>query len=88
MEEILGYLAAFCTTVAFIPQAMQVYKSKETKDISLWMFIIFNLGIVFWLLYGLMIKSYPIIVANATTLIFAMYVLITKIKLDVLHHKG
>lgn len=83
MDTILGYLAAFCTTLAFVPQALKVYKSKHTKDISIGMFSLMNIGIVLWLIYGFLITSYPIIIANAVTIIFSMYILITKIRLDV-----
>ena len=83
MESYLGYLAAFCTTVAFIPQAVKVYKTKHTKDISLGMFSLLNFGFVFWLIYGIILNSYPIILANAITIIFAIYILVTKLRLDV-----
>jgi MtN3 and saliva related transmembrane protein len=88
MESYLGFLAAFCTTIAFIPQAVKVYKSKHTKDISLGMFSLLNIGLVLWLWYGLMIESYPIIISNAVTIIFALYILITKIRLDVVTSKN
>ncbi|HMN50093.1 MAG TPA: SemiSWEET transporter [Ignavibacteriaceae bacterium] len=84
METTIGYLAAFCTTIAFIPQAIKVYKSKHTKDISMGMFLLMNAGLIFWLIYGIMIFSYPIIWANAVTIIFAFYILIMKIKIDFL----
>lgn len=87
MESYLGYLAAFCTTVAFIPQAVKVYKTKHTKDISLGMFSLLNFGFVFWLIYGIMLDSYPIILANAVTIIFAVYILIIKLRLDVFQSK-
>ena len=87
MESYLGFLAAVCTTIAFIPQVVKVYKSKHTKDISLGMFSLLNLGIVLWICYGLMINSYPVVIANAITIILASYILITKIKLDVLSSK-
>jgi MtN3 and saliva related transmembrane protein len=87
MESFLGFIAAFCTTIAFIPQAVKIYKSKHTKDISLGMFSLLNIGIVLWLWYGLIIKSYPIIISNAVTLAFALYILITKISLDVFASK-
>ena len=77
MDTILGYLAAFCTTLAFVPQALKVYKSKHTQDISIGMFSLMNIGIVLWLVYGFLITSYPIIIANAVTIIFSMYILIT-----------
>jgi MtN3 and saliva related transmembrane protein len=83
MESYLGYLAAFCTTIAFIPQAIKVYKSKHTKDISLGMFSLLNAGFVLWLWYGILILSYPIIIANAITIVIAVYIFITKLRLDV-----
>lgn len=83
MESYLGYLAAFCTTIAFIPQAVKVYKTKHTKDISLGMFSLLIAGFVFWLWYGILLLSYPIILANAVTILIAVYILITKLRLDV-----
>jgi len=83
MESYLGYLAAFCTTIAFIPQAIKVYKSKHTKDISLGMFSLLNAGFVLWLWYGILILSYPIIIANAITIVIAVYIFITKLRRDV-----
>jgi len=87
MESYLGYLAAFCTTIAFIPQAIKVYKSKHTKDISLGMFSLLIAGFILWLWYGILLLSYPIILANAFTILIAIYILIAKLKLDVLPSK-
>ena len=87
MESYLGYLAAFCTTIAFIPQAVKVYKTKHTKDISLGMFSLLIAGFVLWLWYGILLLSYPIILANAVTLIIAIYILNIKLKLDVFTSK-
>lgn len=84
MESTIGYMAAICTTIAFIPQAIKVYKSKHTRDISIGMFLLMNAGLVFWLVYGILILSYPIILANAITIIFALYILFMKIKVDYL----
>jgi len=88
MESYLGYLAAFCTTIAFIPQAVKVYKSKHTKDISLGMFSLLIAGFVLWLWYGILLSSYPIILANAVTVLIATYILITKLRLDVFTYKN
>ena len=77
---ILGYLAAFCTTLAFIPQVMHTLKTKSTKDISLFMYLIFIIGVFSWFLYGISINSLPIIVANGITFILALIVLIEKIR--------
>lgn len=84
MESTIGYIAAICTTIAFIPQAIKVYKSKHTRDISIGMFLLMNAGLFFWLVYGILILSYPIILANAITIIFALYILFMKIKVDYL----
>ena len=78
-QELIGFLAAFCTTIAFIPQALKVWKTKSTKDISLMMFIIFSFGVLCWLVYGLLIFNLPIIVANTITLTLSIYILINKI---------
>ena len=76
----IGYFAAFCTTIAFLPQAIKVYKSKSTKDISLYMFLIFTIGVLSWLIYGLIINDWPVILANAVTLVLSLFILIYKIK--------
>ena len=76
----IGFFAAFCTTIAFLPQAIKVYKSKSTKDISLYMFLIFTIGVLSWLIYGIIIRDLPIIFANAVTLILSFFILIYKIK--------
>lgn len=88
MESYLGFLAACCTTIAFIPQTVKVYKSKHTKDISMGMFSLLNIGLVLWLWYGLIIESFPIIISNAITIILELYILITKIRLDVFTSKS
>ena len=71
----IGFFAAFCTTIAFLPQAIKVFKTKSTKDISLYMFIIFTIGVLSWLIYGLIINDLPIILANAVTLILSIFIL-------------
>lgn len=84
MNEIIGYLAAFCTTIAFIPQAYKVYHSKRTGDISLGMFSLMTTGVFLWLVFGIVERSNPIIAANAITLTLAAYILFMKIKLDLI----
>jgi MtN3 and saliva related transmembrane protein len=79
-SKYIGFFGAFCTTVAFLPQALKVYKTKSTKDISLSMFIIFTVGVLSWLLYGINISDLPIILANSITLILSIFILIYKIK--------
>lgn len=77
-----GYLAAFCTTASFLPQVIKVIKTRHTKDISLGMFLLMTAGVSFWLIYGLMISSPPIIMANTVTVMLSFYILFMKIKLD------
>ena len=76
----IGFIAAILTTAAFIPQAIKIVISKNTKSISLGMYIIFNLGILFWLIYGILKLDLPIIFANAITLAFTATILIFKLK--------
>jgi len=76
----IGFFAAFCTTISFLPQAIKVYKSKSTKDISLYMFLIFTIGTFCWLIYGVVISSVPIMAANTITLILSLFILIYKIR--------
>ena len=76
--ELLGYLAGALTTVSLVPQVIQVYRTRSTQDVSLGMFLLFSLGVLAWLLYGLWIDSPPVIVANALTLVLALSVLWAK----------
>ena len=78
--ELIGYLAAALTTLSFIPQVVQVWRTKHTKDISLGMYSVFTAGIVVWLIYGLLLGSVPIIIANCITIVLAGSVLIMKLK--------
>lgn len=75
-----GYLAATCTTVSFLPQIIKILKEKEAKDISIGMYLIFTFGVMFWLIYGIMLNELPIILANSITLVFACTVLFLKYK--------
>lgn len=80
MKELIGLMAAILTTASFIPQVYKVYKTKSVKDISLWMFLLFTLGVLLWLVYGLIISNLPIIIANFFTFIMALYILLAKIR--------
>ena len=80
VSEYIGFFAALSTTVAFLPQAIKVYQTKSTKDISLLMFLIFTVGVLSWLIYGFIINDYPVILANAVTLILSLFILFYKIK--------
>jgi MtN3 and saliva related transmembrane protein len=80
--ELLGFAAAFCTTIAFLPQAIKVIRTRDTSALSLTMYAVFNLGVALWLAYGLIRSDMAIIVANIVTLILALSILCTKIYND------
>lgn len=80
ITDIIGYLAAFGTTVSFLPQAIETIQTKNTSGISLAMYAVFTTGTLLWLIYGIMSGSLPVAIANAITLIFAAIILIYKIK--------
>ena len=78
--DLIGFIAAICTTVCFLPQLIKAWKTKSTKDISLAMFLILTFGVLMWLAYGFLINSMPVIAANAFTFIIAVGILLLKIK--------
>ncbi len=78
--NLIGYASALLTTVAFVPQALHSLKTRDLSGISLPMYSLFSLGVLGWLIYGLLIDSWPIIAANSITLILACTVLYLKIK--------
>ncbi len=77
--QLLGMLAGILTTVAFLPQVIKTWKSRSAKDLSLGMFSIFCMGVLLWLIYGLLIDDLPIILANLITLILALTLLVFKL---------
>ena len=78
--KIVGYLAAAATTIAFLPQAFHTIKTKDTKGISLGMYLVFTFGVIMWLLYGIFRKDVPIISANTVTLMLTIIILVYKLK--------
>lgn len=80
LKSVIGTIAGIFTTISFIPQVLHVIKTKSTKDISLTMFVLFLLGVIFWLIYGIIINEIPIIIANTLIAILAGIILVYKIK--------
>ncbi|MCG2585261.1 SemiSWEET transporter [Massilia sp. TS11] len=76
--ELLGFLAACCTTFSFLPQVWLVWKRRSAEGVSLGMYLIFTIGVALWFLYGLLIGAWPVILANGVTLILAGTVLVMK----------
>lgn len=79
-HEWIGGVAATLTTCSFIPQAWRVWRTKHTKDISLLMYTLFTVGVALWLVYGILLGAWPIIIANGITLLLAGAVLIMKLR--------
>jgi len=77
---ILGLVSACLTMFAFLPQSIKAIRTKHTKDLSLFMLIMLEIGISGWLVYGILISNPPIIIANAVSLIFMTIILIMKIR--------
>jgi MtN3 and saliva related transmembrane protein len=82
MLEILGMCAGACTTMSFVPQIKKVWETKSTKDISIHMYIIYSSGLLLWTIYGFLIGSISLILANFVTLIFALCILGMKLRWD------
>jgi len=78
--ELIGYTAAAFTTIAFIPQVLHTWRLRSARGISLGMYTIFTSGVVLWLVYGILLEAWPIIVANAITLTLALSILAMKIR--------
>jgi MtN3 and saliva related transmembrane protein len=77
--EIIGYLAAFCTTISFLPQAYLTLKTRDTESLSLGMYSTFTVGVLLWLLYGLFIADKAIVFSNAITFVLSVTILAFKI---------
>ncbi len=77
---LLGFIAAACTTAAFLPQAVKAWKTRGTRDISLLMYLVFMAGVALWMVYGILISDCPVTIANAVTLLLAAVILAAKLK--------
>jgi MtN3 and saliva related transmembrane protein len=80
--EIIGYCAAFLTTIAFLPQAIQSWRTRDLSGISVGMYSLFTVGVGLWLIYGLIIEKWPLIMANALTFALALSILVLKLRDD------
>lgn len=79
MTNLIGTLAGILTTIAFIPQVIKTWRTRSARDISLFMFLLFSSGVLLWLVYGLLIDSMPIILANGITLALSVSILVLKL---------
>lgn len=76
---VIGIAAAILTTISFIPQVYKIWKTNDTQSISLFMFILFSIGVACWLIYGILKEDIAIIAANFITLVMSIYILVKKI---------
>ncbi|MBF0552090.1 MAG: SemiSWEET transporter [Deltaproteobacteria bacterium] len=79
---ILGLVAGFLTTSAFLPQVIKIWKSKSSKDISFVTFLTLFLGAVSWLIYGVLIRAWPVILANGLTMVLVATIIVLKIRYE------
>jgi MtN3 and saliva related transmembrane protein len=78
--DAIGYAAALLTTGAFVPQALHTFRTRDVAGISLGMYCVFTLGILLWLVYGLLIRNWPMTLANVVTFTLASGILWMKIR--------
>ncbi|OQW88024.1 MAG: hypothetical protein BWK72_09720 [Rhodoferax ferrireducens] len=80
LTDIIGSLAAVLTTASFIPQAWHTFQTKDVRGISLGMYSVFTAGVAGWLVYGLLLQAWPIVISNLITLTLAAAILVMKLR--------
>ncbi len=80
MAELIGYFAAILTTISFVPQVWQTFRTRDVSGISLGMYLVFACGVSLWLAYGVLTGAWPIVVANAVTLALAVAIMAMKLR--------
>lgn len=80
LSEIVGYCAAALTTASFVPQAWHTFKTRDVRGISLGMYSTFTVGVACWLVYGVLLGAWPIVIANCITLALASAILVMKLR--------
>ena len=80
LSDVIGYCAAFLTTISFIPQVVQTFRTKDVRGISLGMYSVFTLGVSLWLVYGILLRAWPIVIANVITLSLTAAILVMKLR--------
>lgn len=78
--DAIGSIAAVLTTASFVPQAWHSFKTRDVSGISLGMYSVFTLGVALWLLYGILLFSWPLMIANSITLALAAAILVMKLR--------
>ena len=78
--DLIGTIAACLTTASFVPQVWHTFRTRDVRGISLGMYSLFTLGVALWLVYGILLQAWPIIVANAITTSLALAILLMKLR--------
>lgn len=78
--DILGYIAGILVVISLLPQTIKSWKTKSTKDLSLWRYIIYVLGLVLWIIYAIIINNAPVATMNSLGLLLALSILYLKIR--------
>lgn len=78
--DILGYTAGILVVISLMPQAIKSWKTKLTRDLSLWRYIIYCVGLILWILYAIVIKNGPVAAMNLVGLVLAVSILYLKIR--------
>ena len=79
LTEWIGFAAASLTTASFVPQAWLTFRTRDVRGISLGMYTVFTVGVALWLVYGLVLDAWPVVIANAVTLSLALAILLMKL---------
>jgi len=80
LADFIGYVAACLTTLSFVPQVWHTFSTRDVRGISLGMYSAFTVGVALWLVYGLLLGAWPVVVANGITLVLAMAILVMKLR--------
>ena len=78
--EYIGSLAAACTTLCWVPQAVKIIRERQTQGISLLTQALFTVGLALWLVYGILLTNWPLMLSNAVTLVLSLVILILKVR--------
>ena len=78
--DLIGFIAATLTTASFLPQAIHTFQTKDVRGVSLGMYSAFTLGVALWLVYGVLLHAWPIVIANVITLVLAASILTMKLR--------
>lgn len=81
-NDIIGAIAGTLTTISFVPQVIRVFKTRQTRDISMTMMLLFSLGVAMWVAFGYMVDSMPVVWTNAMTLVLALTIVAAKFRFD------